>query len=69
MPSVSFVDSPPSTDFGLLREQAMAGSERAWHTLVDTLKGVAWKVLNSYDISAEDVRAFSMTGETARVEM
>ena len=54
MPSVSFVDSPPSTDFGLLREQAMAGSERAWHTLVDTLKGVAWKVLNSYDISAED---------------
>lgn len=54
MPSVSFVESPPATDFGLLRQQAMAGSERAWRSLVDTLKGVAWKVLNSYDISAED---------------
>ncbi len=32
----------------------MAGDQQAWRALVDALKGVAWKVLNSYDIGAED---------------
>ena len=45
-----------------LTEAALAGDERAWKTLVDTLKGVVWKALYSFDMSEDDRKdAFAST--------
>ncbi len=45
-----------------LRDAALAGDERAWRTLVDTLKGVVWKTLYGFDMSEDDRKdAFAST--------
>ncbi|MDO9175311.1 MAG: sigma-70 family RNA polymerase sigma factor [Actinomycetota bacterium] len=43
-----------SSDLPALVARALERDQRAWHDLVDRLKGVVWKVLYSYDLSAED---------------
>ena len=49
------MDSPQrSTDLEGLVQRALQHDEQAWRQLVDTLKGVAWKVLYSYDLSEDD---------------
>jgi RNA polymerase sigma factor (sigma-70 family) len=37
-----------------LMQRALAHDEAAWRQLVDTLKGVVWKVLYGYDLTDED---------------
>lgn len=45
-----------------LTSSALEGDERAWRTLVDTLKGVVWKTLYGFDMSEEDRKdAFAST--------
>jgi RNA polymerase sigma factor (sigma-70 family) len=45
-----------------LVSRALAHDQRAWHALVDRLKGVAWKVLYGYDMAEEDRKdAFAST--------
>jgi len=45
-----------------LTTSALAGDERAWRTLVDTLKGVVWKTLYGFDMSEDDRKdAFAST--------
>jgi RNA polymerase sigma factor (sigma-70 family) len=46
--------SSPTRDWHTLVERALSRDQAAWRELVDQLKGVAWKVLYSYDLSAED---------------
>ena len=48
------VEDRGATDLAALHRRALDGDEHAWRSLVDALKNVAWKVLNSYGISAED---------------
>lgn len=43
-----------SSELGALVASALQRDQRAWRALVDRLKGVAWKVLYSYDLSEED---------------
>ncbi|MGB8858898.1 MAG: sigma-70 family RNA polymerase sigma factor [Ilumatobacteraceae bacterium] len=43
-----------SSDLPALVARALERDQRAWRDLVDRLKGVAWKVLYSYDLSEED---------------
>src|SRR5258706_9873683 len=43
-----------SFDWHAVVERAHSRDQGAWSELVDKLKGVAWKVLNSYDLSYED---------------
>lgn len=43
-----------SSDLPALVARALERDQRAWRDLVDRLKGVAWKVIYSYDLSAED---------------
>jgi RNA polymerase sigma factor (sigma-70 family) len=46
----------------VLVAQALEHDQRAWHELVDRLKGVAWKVLYGYDMAEEDRKdAFAST--------
>src|SRR4051794_4495765 len=45
--------SPP-WDWNALVDKALTRDQAAWRELVDRLKGVAWKVLYGYDLSAED---------------
>jgi len=45
-----------------LRDAALTGDERAWRTLVDSLKGVVWKTLYGFDMSEDDRKdAFAST--------
>jgi len=44
----------PSLELSTLVERALGKDEAAWRALVDGLKGVAWKVLYSYDLPEED---------------
>jgi RNA polymerase sigma factor (sigma-70 family) len=45
-----------------LTTSALAGDERAWRTLVDTLKGVVWKTLYGFDMNEDDRKdAFAST--------
>ena len=44
----------PTCEWQALVERALTGEQMAWRELVDRLKGVAWKVLYGYDLSAED---------------
>ena len=41
-------------ELGALVTAALARDEDAWRTLVDTVKGVAWKVIYSYDMNEHD---------------
>jgi RNA polymerase sigma factor (sigma-70 family) len=62
LPVVS--DHGPSSKPSLadLTDAALAGDERAWRTLVDTLKGVVWKTLYGFDMSEDDRKdAFAST--------
>jgi RNA polymerase sigma factor (sigma-70 family) len=43
-----------SSDLPALVARALERDQRAWRDLVDRLKGVAWKVLYSYDLPEED---------------
>ena len=43
-----------SFDWHAVVERALNKDQVAWRDLVDKLKGVVWKVLNSYDLSHED---------------
>jgi RNA polymerase sigma factor (sigma-70 family) len=59
---------PPVGDRGYganlpeLTTSALAGDERAWRALVDTLKGVVWKTLYGFDMSEDDRKdAFAST--------
>lgn len=54
LPSVVVMERLPGPNFVALHRQALDGDEGSWRVLVDSLKGVAWKILNSYDIPAED---------------
>jgi RNA polymerase sigma factor (sigma-70 family) len=41
-------------DTGRLVREALAGERAAWETIVEGLKGVAWRVIWGFDLSAED---------------
>lgn len=43
-----------SSDLPALVARALERDQRAWRDLVNRLKGVAWKVIYSYDLSEED---------------
>lgn len=43
-----------SSDLPALVARALERDQRAWRDLVNRLKGVAWKVIYSYDLSDED---------------
>lgn len=43
-----------SSELNVLVGRALQRDQQAWRALVDRLKGVAWKVLYSYDLSEED---------------
>ena len=51
-----------SFDWNAVVGRALEKDQAAWRELVDKLKGVAWKVLNGYDLSSEDKNdAFAST--------
>lgn len=47
-------DRSSSASFDMLVRAALDGDERAWRDLVDRLKNVAWKTINTFRMSADD---------------
>lgn len=56
MSRLAFVGEPETfaADLGAMVLRALDGDQAAWRSLVDRLKGVAWKVLYSFDMSESD---------------
>lgn len=51
-----------SSDLAELVQRALANDQQAWRSLVDGLKGVAWKVLYSFNMGDDDRKdAFAST--------